>query len=104
MEARLDDSLRIRLTETLRRQPTTESELRRLAEEGGACERILAARLERGESRLRALTAEASSSLLDIAAELHEVREFREELDELRAFLADLDVRARELRAGWLAQ
>lgn len=104
MTTRLDDTLRVRLTEILRWQPTTESELRRLAEEGGACERILRARLEHAESRLKALTEDAASSLAEVVSELHDVRELRAELDELRARLADLDVQARELRASWLAR
>ena len=100
----LEDALSGRLTEILKPEPTTESELRRLAEEADACQRILRGQLERRRSRLDALTAEPSSSFADIVAEVRHVRELSAELDELRELRDGLEVRARELRAGWLAQ
>jgi len=98
----LDDELRGRLRDVLARgRVPIEPELRRLAEEGDACERILRGELTRREERLAAL--DPGMSLTEIAAELQRVRALREHADELRAMLDELDRRARELRAGWLA-
>lgn len=97
----LQGALGARLRAILGPEPRTESELRRVGEEAEAWERILAAQLERGRSRLQDLTADTSSPLGDIVAEVRHVRELQAELDELRDLLAALDVRARELRATW---
>jgi uncharacterized coiled-coil DUF342 family protein len=59
--------------------------------------------LTRREERLAGLGSDPAMSLTEIAAELQRVRELRERVDELHAMLVDLDARARELRAGWLA-
>ena len=98
----LDEELRGRLRAVLtsRREPI-EPELRRLTEEGDACERIMRGELTRREERLAEL--DAGMSLTEIAAELQRVRALRDRTDELRAMLDELDGRARELRAGWLA-
>ena len=80
----------------------TEAELRKLAEEGRACELILGGQLRRSEQRLEALSSDPSSSLAEIAAALREVNELRPDLDELEALLGDLQARAREFRGvGW---
>ena len=79
----------------------TEAELRKLAEEGRACELILGGQLQRAEQRLEALASDPSSSLVEIAAALREVNELRPDLDELEALLAELQGRAREFRARW---
>jgi hypothetical protein len=42
-------------------------------------------------------------SLAEIAEELQRVRGLRDRADDLRGMLDELDRRARELRAGWLA-
>ena len=80
----------------------TEAELRKLAEEGRACELILGGQLQRSEQRLEALSSDPSSSLVEIAAALREVNELRPDLDELEALLAELQARAREFRARWV--
>lgn len=100
----LDDALRVRLTDVLasRREPT-EPELRRLAEEGDACERVLRGELRRREEKLARLGSASELSLTEFAAEVQRVRALRKRADELRAMLDELDARARELRAGWLA-
>jgi hypothetical protein len=81
----------------------TEAELRRLAEEGRACELILGGQLQRSERRLEALSSDPASSLADIADALREVSELRPDLDELEALLGELQGRAREFRARWTA-
>jgi uncharacterized coiled-coil DUF342 family protein len=79
----------------------TEAELRKLAEEGRACELILGGQLQHAEERVAALSSDPTSSLVDIADALREVNELRPDLDELEALLAELQERAREFRARW---
>ena len=81
----------------------TEAELRKLAEEGRACELILGGQLQRSEQRLEELSSDPNSSLVDIAGALREVNELRPDLDELESLLEDLQRRAREFRARWAA-
>jgi hypothetical protein len=81
----------------------TEAELRKLAEEGRACELILGGQLQRSEQRLEALASDPTSSLTDIAEALREVNELRPDLDELEALLGELTERAHEFRARWAA-
>lgn len=98
----LDEELRARLRDVLRsRREPIEPELRRLTEEGDACERIMRGELSRREERLAQL--DTGMSLTEIAAELQRVRALRDRTNELRAMLDELDQRARALRAGWLA-
>jgi hypothetical protein len=99
----LDAALKERLMAVLDRQPVTEAELRKLAEEGDACARILGAQLERDEQRLGELSADPSSSLSEIAATLRAVNELRPDVEELETLLAGLEGRARELRGSWLS-
>jgi chromosome segregation ATPase len=79
----------------------TEAELRKLAEEGRACELILGGQLHRSEQRLEALASDPTSSLTEIAEALRDVNELRPDLDELEALLGELNERAREFRARW---
>ena len=81
----------------------TEAELRKLAEEGRACELILGGQLQRSEQRLETLSSDPTSSLAEIAEALREVNELRPDLDELESLLGDLQARAREFRARWAA-
>jgi hypothetical protein len=99
----LDSVLKERLRAVLDRQPVTEADLRKLAEEGRACALILGAQLARGEERLGELSSDPSSSLSEIAATLREVNELRPDLEELGDLLGELDGRARELRGAWLS-
>lgn len=101
MGGQLDEAVVARLKEVVGRRPTTEHELRRLAEDADACERLLHGRLERRQRRLEALTVDPTAPLGEIAAELRLVRELTDELEDLRSLIADLDERVRELRAGW---
>lgn len=101
MNETLDSALKERLRAVLDRQPVTEAELRKLSEEGRACELILGAQLEHNEQRLTELASDPTSSLAEIADTFRRVNEIRPDLDELQALLADLEVRSREFRASW---
>jgi chromosome segregation ATPase len=98
----LDSALKEQLRAVVGNRPATEAELRKLSEQGRACELILGAQLERSERRLERLSADPTSSLADIAAALRTVNELRPDLDELHGLLADLQGRAREFRARWV--
>jgi chromosome segregation ATPase len=98
----LDVALKTELRAVLDRRPVTESELRRLLEEGEACARILDARLARIERRLAELSSDPTSSLAEIAAEVRAAGELRPDVAELHTLLTDVDARAREFRASWL--
>jgi chromosome segregation ATPase len=95
--------LKERLRAVVRDEPVTEAELRKLAEEGRACELILGGQLQRSEQRLETLASDPTSSLTDIAEALRDVNELRPDLDELEALLGELKERAREFRARWAA-
>lgn len=99
----LDSALKDRLRAVADRQPVTEGELRKLAEEGRACALILGAQLERSERRLEELASDPTSSLAELADELRAVNALRPDLAELHELLAELGGRAREFRAGWLS-
>ncbi|MEN3336354.1 MAG: hypothetical protein V7647_30 [Acidobacteriota bacterium] len=98
----LDFALIRRLRDVADSRPATESELRTLAEQADAWARTLSGQIDGSERRLRRLTANPSSSLAQIAAELRRVEKLRPQLEEVRLLLADLDERARELRTQWL--
>src|SRR2546430_1599924 len=104
MAETLDSALRERLGAVLDRQPqpVSETELRKLFEEGRVCTLILSGQLEGGERQLAELAADPASSLAEFAAAGRTVNELRPDLDELRALLAEVEGRAREFRASWL--
>jgi hypothetical protein len=97
-----DLALLERLREVLADQPVTETELRGLIEQADGLVRTLGAHMAGSERRLNELTADADSSLTEIATELHRVEGLRPRLEEARSLLADLETRARELRTSWL--
>jgi hypothetical protein len=99
----LDSVLKQRLRAVIDGAPATEAELRKLFEEGAACALIIDGQLEDGERRLADLAADPRSSLTDVAAAVRLVNELRPDLAELHELLHDLDARAREFRASWLA-
>jgi hypothetical protein len=99
----LDSALKARVRAVLDRRPVTESELRRLIEEGRACALILDARLAGLERRIAELSVDPASSLADIAGHVRAVNELRPDVEELHCLLTDLDGLAREFRASWLA-
>ena len=102
MTETLDFAVKARLRAVLDRRSATESELRKLTEEGRACVLILDARLARSERHLADLSSDPTSSLAEIAAEVRAADQLRPDLDELHALLAELEALAREFRASWL--
>ena len=99
----LDAVLKERLRAVLAERPVTEAELRKLAEEGAACQLLLTAQLERRERALARLSSDPSSSLADMAAALRDVNTLRPDLDELRRLLEELQARARLFRRSWVS-
>jgi chromosome segregation ATPase len=98
----LDSTLTNRLNEVLSRGDTTEADLRELTDECESWVRLLRAQVRGSERRLRALNADPSSPLSEIADELRRVETLRPRLREARELAHRLDDRARELRTGWL--
>ncbi|MDQ2983942.1 MAG: hypothetical protein M3R70_08490 [Actinomycetota bacterium] len=98
----LDLALISRLREVVSGKPTTEAEVRRLADQAGGWERTVQAQLDGNERRLGALTSDPSSALAEIADEVRRRDGLVRELDDARALLVGLDDRARELRTAWL--
>src|SRR5262249_54359403 len=94
----LDFALIARLREVRDRRPATEAELRTLAEQAEAWARTDNGQIETSERRLSRLNENPGSSLAQIAAELRRVESLRPQLNEVRALLADLENRAREMR------
>ncbi|SRR5581483_10528986 len=103
MAGTLAADLKDRVRAVLDRQLVSEAELRKLFEDGHACALILAGLLDRCEDELAVLAADPDSSLADVADAVRTVNELRPELDELGALLAQLEGRAREIRAAWLS-
>ena len=103
MAETLDSALKRELRAVLDRRPVTEAELRKLFEQGRACELILAGQLEKEEERLARLAADAASPFTEVAATLRRVNELRPDLAELHRLLGALDAQARELRAAWVS-
>jgi hypothetical protein len=101
---RLERALERRLREVAGSAPVTERELRSLAEKGEAWARTLGGLVAGTERRLGALAGNSRSSLATVAEELERAERLRRERDELVTLLEALDVRARALRTGWLAQ
>jgi len=91
-----------RLRDVLADKPVTETELRRLIEQADGLVRTLGANVNGSEGRLAELAEDPDSSLTEIASELHRVEELRPRLEEARSLLAELEIRARELRTSWV--
>ena len=102
MAETLDSALKERLHAVLDSQPLTEADLRKLSEQGQACLLIMSGQLKQREQRLAELVSDQTSSLAEVAAALRDLKQLRPELHELRALLAQLETRAREVRAPWL--
>jgi len=100
----LEAALKERLRAVLDGQPATEAELRKLFEEGRACERILTTQLEHVERELEALDADPHSSVAELAAAVRQAGDLRPRLGELETLLGRLDERARSFRAAWLGR
>jgi hypothetical protein len=100
--AYLELALIARLREVRANGPATEAELRLLREQAEGWALALRGQIEASERRLDAAVADPTTSLTEVAAELRRLEVLHPELAELELLLADLDTRARELRAGWL--
>jgi len=98
----LDTALINQLRAVLRGAPTTESELRQLWQSADGWARALQGQIAGSERRLRMLARGPSPPLAKIAPELQRIETLRPQLTEMNRLLADLERRARELRAGWL--
>jgi chromosome segregation ATPase len=83
-------------------EPTTESELRTLAEAAEAWARTLEAQLSASERRLQRLDREPAPALTEISREARRIEGLRSQLLEGRQRLSELQRRAQELRATWL--
>jgi hypothetical protein len=95
--------LAARLRDVLTERPVTEAELRALSEQADGWARTLEGQIHASERRLGELVADPASPLAEIAAELRRVEILRPELEEFRSLLAELELRAHELRGAWLS-
>lgn len=102
MAETLDSALTARLREILASGSATETDLRELSAQGDGWARTLRGQIRASERRLRALNANPSSPIAEIADELRRIETLRPQLAELRRLLADLEARGRELRTAWL--
>jgi hypothetical protein len=98
----LDSRLLAQVRDVLDASSHTETELRALIENADGWERALRAQLSGSERRLDQLVADPSSSLAELACELHRVRRLRPALTDTNHFQARLQARARQLRSAWL--
>jgi hypothetical protein len=96
------------LTERLRAvvggEPTTESELRTLWESADGWARTLEAQISGSERRLQRLDRLEAPPLAEVSRELRRIESLRPQLTDVRGLLAELEQRARELRAAWLME
>jgi hypothetical protein len=99
---RLDLALTTRLREVVGGQPTTESELRALADQAGGWARATGGQLRSAEARLERLNADPASPIAQIAAEVRRAEALKRELQEARALIEGLEHRTRELRTAYL--
>jgi hypothetical protein len=98
----LEFALIARLREVRDNAPATEAELRLLRDQAGGWAMALRGQIEASERRLDAAVADPTTALTEVAAALRRLELLHPELAELESLLADLDARARELRAGWV--
>jgi chromosome segregation ATPase len=100
----LEFALLARLKEVLKAPSATEAELRTLGEQSDAWALSLKGQIEASERALRELDADPASPLSAIAAELRRVERLNDELARLQSLQRALELRARELRASWIAR
>ncbi len=98
----LDSALTARLRAVLASESATETDLRELMAQGDGWARTLRGQILASERRLRRLNADLASPIAAIAEELRRLESLRPQLREVRALLAELDARGRELRTAWL--
>jgi predicted RNase H-like nuclease (RuvC/YqgF family) len=100
----LEFALLARVREVLAGSPSTEIELRRLAEQADAWALTLDAQLRASEVRLAELAGDTASPLVAIADELRRIEKLAAELRDTRTCVDALSTRSRELRNVWLVQ
>jgi hypothetical protein len=98
----LDVAVARRLREIVRGEPTTESELRTLADRADGWARALEAQVDGSERRLAELNADPASPLAEIAGEVRRLDALLPALEEARSLVAGLEQRTRELRTAYL--
>jgi hypothetical protein len=103
MAEMIDTVFKTRVRAVLDGRPATEAELRKLFEEGRACELIMDGQLQNSERRLAELASDPESSIAELASAFRRVNELRPELADLDGLLSQLDARAREFRTSWLS-
>ena len=96
-----DYELTERLRGILASDRLTESDLRGMRRQALRWIHALDNHVGTRERRLARLTAE-QGSVTDIARELRSIEQNRARLDEMRALLAELELRSRELRTAWV--
>jgi hypothetical protein len=99
----LDTALIAQLRAVVRGAPTTESELRQLWEEADGWRRALQGQIDGSERRLQGLADEPAPQLAEVTAELRRLDRLHPQLEEVQDLLTDLEQRARQLRATWIA-
>ena len=104
MAGLLESDLLARLREVLRDRPVTEAQLRSLSETTDGWVRAMRGQVESSERELDRLAADPLSSIAELARELRRVEQLYPALTEAEALLARLEVRARQLRTGWLLE
>lgn len=91
-----------RVREVVRGRATTEAELRKLRDRADAIARILQVQIQGSERRLRESDEDPGAPLAELAAEIRRAADLRPQLEQLLSLTAQLDGKARELRAAWL--
>lgn len=97
-----DYELTERLRGILASDRLTESDLRGMRRQALRWIHALDNHVGTRERRLARLTADPEGSVSDIAQELRRIETNRARLDEMRALLAELELRTRELRTAWV--
>jgi hypothetical protein len=100
----LDAALKARARAVIAGRRVTESELRKLFEEGAACSLIMSGELERSEQLLGELSRDPASSFVEIAGAVRRATGLRDDLEELHALLTELEEHARAYRGAWVAE
>ena len=96
--------MKARLRAVIAGRPVTESELRKLFEQGRACSLIVNGELEHTERRLAELSGDPAGSFVEIAAAFRRVTALHDDLHELHALLAELAEHAHAYRGAWVAE
>ncbi len=91
-----------RVREVVRGRATTEAELRKLRDRAGALARLLEVQIQGSERRIHESNRDPSAPLAVFASEIRRAADLRPQLEQLLSLIAQLDSKARELRAAWL--